>query len=170
MGLWYFGLGSNLGDREAALARAVEVLSTEPELRIVARSSLYDSAPFGPTQPRYLNAAVAVESSLAPIDLLDAAKRTEAKLGRQPAERWGPRVIDVDVLLGESTVTRPDLAVPHPRLHERAFALLPLADMAPSAFHQGLGLTIGALLEALQPQDVCRVPSAGPWDRLAAAK
>ena len=168
MGLWYFGLGSNLGDREAALARAVELLSAEPALKIVAKSCLYDSAPLGPAQPRYLNAAVAVESSLDPIDLLDVAKRTEAKLGRQTAERWGPRVIDVDVLLGDSTVARPDLAIPHPRLHERAFALLPLADVAPDAFHQGLGLTVGALLQALQPQDVSRVPSAGPWDRVAA--
>jgi len=129
----YLGIGSNLGDRLAHLQAAVDALAAEPDVSIVAVSPVYETEPVGgPPQDDYLNAVVAVDTSLDARGLLDAAHRAEAAEHRVRAERWGPRTLDVDVLLvGDDRVDEPDLQVPHPRLTERAFVLVPLADVAP---------------------------------------
>jgi 2-amino-4-hydroxy-6-hydroxymethyldihydropteridine diphosphokinase len=131
----YLGLGSNLGDRAAHLQFAVEGLADRAG-RVVAVSPVYETEPVGgPPQPEYLNAVVAVETALSARDLLRLAKALEAEAGREPPEpgkRWGPRPLDIDVLMvGDERIDEPDLVVPHPRIHQRAFVLAPLADVAP---------------------------------------
>jgi 2-amino-4-hydroxy-6-hydroxymethyldihydropteridine diphosphokinase len=127
----FLGLGSNLGDRLANLQGAVDLLHGEPGLRVVASSRVWETEPVGgPPQPDYLNAVIRVETDLSARDLLDAAHRVEDRLGRVRKERWGARPIDIDVLLfDEETIDESDLVVPHPRLTQRAFVLLPLLEL-----------------------------------------
>lgn len=127
----YLGLGANLGDRLANLQRAVHLLAEVPGLRVARSSRVYETEPVGgPEQPEYLNAVVEVETDLAPHDLLEACLSVETWMGRVRAEPWGPRTIDVDVLTyGDETVDEPDLVIPHPRMHERGFVLVPLAEL-----------------------------------------
>jgi 2-amino-4-hydroxy-6-hydroxymethyldihydropteridine diphosphokinase len=129
----YLGLGSNLGDRLAHLQAAVDGLAATAGVRVVALSRVYETAPVGgPAQGDYLNAVVAVDTALDARALLGVAQTLEHHEGRVRGVRWGPRTLDVDVLLaGEERVAEPDLVVPHPRLAERAFVLVPLADVAP---------------------------------------
>jgi 2-amino-4-hydroxy-6-hydroxymethyldihydropteridine diphosphokinase len=131
----YFGLGSNQGDRGAHLQFALEGLADRAG-RVVAISPVYETEPVGgPSQPDFLNAVVAVETELSPRELLRVAKALEAAAGREPPEpgkRWGPRPLDIDILMvDDERVDEPDLVVPHPRIHQRAFVLAPLADVAP---------------------------------------
>jgi 2-amino-4-hydroxy-6-hydroxymethyldihydropteridine diphosphokinase len=130
----YLALGSNLGDREELLQQAVDRLAAHPEITVVAVSPVYETSPVGgPEQPDYLNAVVAVETAASPRRLLAVAQQLEAAAGRVRGARWGPRTLDVDILLvGEERVDEPDLVVPHPRMWERAFVTVPLADLAPS--------------------------------------
>jgi len=129
----YLGLGSNVGDRARALQAAVDGLAAADGVTVVAVSPVYETDPVGgPEQPEYLNAVVAVETDRTARELLEVAKRLEDEAGRVPGERWGPRPLDVDVLLaGDDEVDEPDLVVPHPRLYERAFVMVPLADLDP---------------------------------------
>jgi len=131
----YLGLGSNLGDRLAHLQGAVDGLAATPGVRLVAVSAVYETEPVGgpADQGEYLNAVVAMETALPPRRLLEIAQRLEADAGRVRAARWGPRTLDVDVLLvGDERVDEPDLVVPHPRLSERGFVLAPLSDLDPA--------------------------------------
>jgi 2-amino-4-hydroxy-6-hydroxymethyldihydropteridine diphosphokinase len=157
----YIGLGSNLGDREVNLLSAVDALGRIDAAAVRARSSLYDSAPWGPPQPRYLNAVVQLECDLAPQRLLCILKQIETDLGRVPAPRLSARQIDLDILLwGDRLVADANLQIPHLELHRRRFALEPLAELAPEARHPMLGKSVLELLERLEPQDVSRyVPS-----------
>jgi 2-amino-4-hydroxy-6-hydroxymethyldihydropteridine diphosphokinase len=131
----YVGLGSNLGDREATIRQALRLLGSEPGIRVVAVSSLRETDPVGYLdQPRFLNGACAVETELSARQLLDRLLAVERSLGRERSqeERWGPRAIDLDLLLyGDEFVDEPGLAVPHPRLAERRFALEPLQELDP---------------------------------------
>ena len=129
----YLGIGSNLGDRLAHLQGAVDALGGESGITVVAVSPVYETEPIGgPQQDDFLNAVLAVDTTLDAWGLLEAAHRAEAAEHRVRAERWGPRTLDVDVLLvGDEQVHEPDLEVPHPRLTERAFVLVPQADLAP---------------------------------------
>ena len=124
----FLGLGSNVGDRERHLADAVESLAG-----VVAVSPVYETDPVGgPAQDPFLNLVVELATSLTPRQLLGVAHRLESAAGRVRAERWGPRTLDVDVLLvGDLCVDEPDLVVPHPRMWQRRFVLAPLADLAP---------------------------------------
>jgi 2-amino-4-hydroxy-6-hydroxymethyldihydropteridine diphosphokinase len=128
-------MGSNLGDREGALRRAVVLLEAEPGIRVAAVSSLRETEPVGyEDQPRFLNGACAVETQLEPHELLARLLAIETALGRtrDGVPRYGPRTVDLDLLLyGQETVDEPDLTVPHPRLAERRFALEPLAELDP---------------------------------------
>ncbi len=144
----YVGLGANLGDREATMRRAIELLGDE----VVAVSSFRETDPVGyEDQPRFLNGAVALETELSPRELLDRLLAVERELGRtRDGPRYGPRTIDLDLLLyGEVVVDEPGLRVPHPRLAERRFALEPLAELDPSLTIPGAG-TVSALLAGLE--------------------
>jgi 2-amino-4-hydroxy-6-hydroxymethyldihydropteridine diphosphokinase len=138
----YVGLGANLGDREAMLRSALEQLAAEPRLELVGVSAFRDTAPVGVVdQPRFLNAAAAVETALPARELLDRLLGIERRLGRtREGRRFGPRTIDLDLLLyGDERIDEPGLEVPHPRLHERLFALEPLADLDPDLVVPGRG-------------------------------
>src|SRR5262245_31986820 len=132
------GLGGNLGDRETTLASAVSEVAAHGT--ILAVSALYETAPVGPPQPAYLNAATRMETPLSPRTLLESLLAIERRHGRERAEKWGPRTLDLDILwiLG-AVVDEGDLIVPHPRLRERRFALVPLLDVAPDARHPATG-------------------------------
>jgi len=151
----FLGLGANLGDRLSNLRAAVRLLSEMAELEIVASSRVFETEPLGPPQPRFLNAVVEARTALPPRGLLQAAQAVEKALGRVRGERWGPRVIDVDVLtLGGEVVDEPDLILPHPRMHERGFVLVPLLELDPDPLLPG-GRTIGSLrLESTGITDV----------------
>jgi 2-amino-4-hydroxy-6-hydroxymethyldihydropteridine diphosphokinase len=129
----YLGIGSNLGDRVSHLQGAVDALGATDGLDVVGVSPVYETVPVGgPPQPDYLNAVVAVDTALTARALLEVAHRIEVAADRVRTVRWGPRTLDVDVLLvGNEQVDEPDLVVPHPRMTERAFVLVPLADLAP---------------------------------------
>ena len=139
----FLGLGSNLGQRERNLERALVQLE-DRGVRITERSSLYLTEPVGgPPQDWFLNAAVRAETSLEPEPLLEACLTTEREMGRVRAERDGPRTLDVDILLyGELVRDTEGLTLPHPRLQDRLFVLIPLAEMEPSLRHPVLGLTV----------------------------
>jgi 2-amino-4-hydroxy-6-hydroxymethyldihydropteridine diphosphokinase len=129
----YLGLGSNLGDRAANLWEAARRLCEVPGCTVERLSLLYETAPVGPqNQGWFLNAVVRADVSLSPRELLAAAKRIELEMGRQPSERWGPRLIDIDLLLfSDESIQSDDLIVPHPELWNRRFVLVPLADVLP---------------------------------------
>jgi len=163
----YLGLGSNLGDREAALEDAGLALAARG-VRITARSSLYLTEPVGgPPQGWFLNAALAGETDLAPEALLAACLEAEAELGRVRGVRNGPRTLDADVLFyGDLVRKAPDPVIPHPRLHERRFVLVPLAEIAPGLVHPVLGQTVAELVARCpDPSAVRPYPSAGAGAR-----
>ena len=147
--LAYIGVGANLGDREAGIFTALRALDALPTIKVVQASSLYETAPVGVTdQPLFLNGVAAVRTSLAPRGLLDVLLDIENKMGRVRTLRWGPRVIDLDLLLyGDVRVAEPGLDVPHPRLRERGFVLVPLAEIAPTLRLPGDAKTVGELAE-----------------------
>jgi 2-amino-4-hydroxy-6-hydroxymethyldihydropteridine diphosphokinase len=163
------GLGSNLGDRSATIARAAGALAAAEGIRLAAASPLYETPPAGgPPQGDYLNGAVLVESALSPREVLDLALQVERSLGRirPDPERWGPRTIDVDLLWIEGLgVDEPGLVVPHPRLAERPFALRPLLDVAPDASDPRSGRRYAELPAAAAPirryDDALPLNSAG---------
>lgn len=164
--LVYLGLGSNLGDRAAHLERAV-VLLEAGGVRTRARSSTWLTEPVGgPPQGWYLNAVLAGETALSPEGLLALCLETERKMGRVRGERFGPRTIDIDLLLhGEERRDSPELVVPHPRLHERLFVLAPLVEIAPDVRHPGLGLTAAELYRRCPDTALVRlapVPTSRP--------
>ncbi len=149
----YIGIGSNLGEREDAIAAALDLLRAEGGVEVLAVSTLRETDPVGYLdQPRFLNGAVAVETSLAARELLGRLLEIERRLGRVRGNgpRFGPRTIDLDLLLyGEETIDEPGLEVPHPRLAERRFALEPLAELDPALEVPGAG-PVQALVAGLQ--------------------
>jgi 2-amino-4-hydroxy-6-hydroxymethyldihydropteridine diphosphokinase len=151
----YVGLGSNLGDRRATLAAAVRRLRQLPGLTVERVSPLYQTSPVGgPAQDDYLNAVVELSGELAPQVLLSALQQIEAAAGRTRETRWGPRTLDLDILLyADTTVNTVDLQVPHPRLAERRFVLEPLCALAPALTHPTLGRSMSELLAALPAGD-----------------
>jgi 2-amino-4-hydroxy-6-hydroxymethyldihydropteridine diphosphokinase len=129
----FIGLGANLGAREQSIAEAVRRIDELPATRVKRRSSLWETAPVGKTdQPSFVNAVAEVETDLSPQDLLDHLLAVETAMGRARRERWGPRVIDLDLLLhGDTVVETEKLTLPHPRMAERHFVLAPLVELAP---------------------------------------
>ncbi len=151
----HIALGSNMGDRAATLLAAAKMLGRLDGVRVQKISGMIETeAVGGPAdQPAYLNAAVEIETTLGPRQLLAALHEIEAALGRdrQSQQPWGERTCDLDILLmGEITMEVPDLTIPHPRMHERLFVLRPLAEIAPSAVHPKLGLTVAEMLAAAE--------------------
>lgn len=148
----YIGVGANLGEPRETVEAAMAALEALPGTRGHARSRLYRTAPIGPPgQPDYVNAAVAFETDLGPGELLAELHGIEAEFGRERTIRWGPRTLDLDLLVhGERVVSGPLVTVPHPRIAERGFVLAPLADLAPTLRHPTLGETVDALYTAWQ--------------------
>ena len=163
----YLGLGSNLGDRLRNLTDALTLLDRPQEgVSVTRTSSIYETEPWGLVQqPKFLNCVAEVTTALSPLDLLQKAKEVEAAIGRKPGPRYGPRVADVDILLyGDLTVEEPDLQIPHPRLHLRAFVLVPLAELAPEFKHPLLADTVGGLAEKIGGREgVRRLEAPGAY-------
>jgi 2-amino-4-hydroxy-6-hydroxymethyldihydropteridine diphosphokinase len=160
----YLGFGSNLGDGPAAFNRALGEIGRLPGTLVTSRSSLYRTAPVGYNdQPEFLNGAAGVKTPLAPRAFLDALKEIERRLGRRAGgPRWGPREIDLDILLwGERVIEEPGLVVPHPEMHRRGFVLIPLAEIAPGAIHPVLGRPVGELAASLEHRN--GVERIGDW-------
>lgn len=148
----YIGLGSNLGDREANLRRAMALLIETPQVNIRRISSWVETPAIGgpDDSPAFLNAAVEAQTSLPPQALMKRLLEIEQQMGRVRRTKWEPRLIDLDLLLfGEEIISSQDLIVPHPLMHERAFVLKPLAEIAPHAIHPTLNATVEGLLDAL---------------------
>lgn len=147
----YIGLGSNVGDRVEYLRRAIDLLGKHPLIQVHKISAFYETEPLEyPDQEWFINAAVEISTEMAPMALLDALNGIEKQLQRERTMRWGPRTIDLDVLLyGDELIAEPRLQVPHIRMHDRAFVLVPLHDIAPEVLHPILGTSIRELLEGL---------------------
>ena len=145
----YIGLGANLGQKEVTILRAVDQLAAVDGIEVLELSRLRETEPVGVVdQPPFLNGAVALEMELTPRELLETLLAIERDLGRERRERWGPRTIDLDLLLyGGETIDEPGLTVPHPRLHERRFALEPLLDLDPELAIPGRGRVEDLLAE-----------------------
>ena len=163
----FLGLGANLGDRRANLQGALSLLASR--LTITKVSSLYETEPVGYfAQPRFLNAVCQATTTAGPETVLAWAKETEAALGRTPAVRYGPRTVDVDLLLyGSLVLETPSLVIPHPRLAERAFVLAPLAEIAPSVAHPVLKQTAALLLDAVSGREGVKLIEGQGWWREA---
>jgi len=145
----YIGMGSNLADPAEQLRSAVEALARLPQTELVGVSAFYQSDSLLPGQPRYTNAVAALDSRLAPLDLLDALQAIENGQGRERLERWGPRTLDLDIVLfGDRLIDEPRLKVPHYHMQERAFVLYPLAELAPADLRLADGRILSELLAA----------------------
>ena len=157
----YLGLGSNQGCRRTNLTQAVTLLSRDPGLEVLRCSSVYETAPWGfLAQPSFLNCVVEAETVLGPVPLLKLAQEVEQTVGRKPSFRYGPRAIDVDILLyGDSCVdeTEPDLKIPHVSMAERAFVLVPLAEIAGQVVHPVLHATIDRLAGVVDGQEGVKI-------------
>ena len=153
----YLCLGGNLGDRLEALTEALKLLDSHDDMRLVSCSSVYETEPWAVAeQPNFLNLVAAFETTLAPVDLLAVCKDVEARIGRTESYRWGPRLIDADILLyGDRIVSiaEPDLQIPHVRLAERAFALVPLAEIASNVQVPPSGSTAQMLTDQVEGKE-----------------
>ena len=154
MSIVYLALGTNLGDRLANLRAAIEALPSE--VKVIAESKVYETPPWGyENQPAFLNMAVKCETNLKPELLLKRLKQLEVQLGREQSFHWGPRLIDIDILFYDDLILKSEpLSIPHPRLHERGFVLVPLADIAPDFIHPVLKKTIKELLASVDIDDI----------------
>ena len=151
----YIGVGSNLGDRETHVRNAEEALTKLPHTQLVAFSPIYENDADSPIpQGPFLNAAAEVHTELHPQDLHEALQEIERRSGRQRADqrvKWGPRTLDLDLLLyGQEVISTDALIVPHPMMHDRWFVLKPLSDLAPNAVHPLLQMTVGSLLKSVE--------------------
>lgn len=146
----YLGIGSNLGIREDNCLMAISLLE-ENGLKIIKRSAMHETTPWGvKDQPKFINMAIEAETDISPLELLSLIKKIEGDMGRQPAVKWGPRVIDIDILLyGDKLLCEADLTIPHPLMQEREFVLRPLSEIAPDIMHPVLGKTMKELFDAI---------------------
>jgi 2-amino-4-hydroxy-6-hydroxymethyldihydropteridine diphosphokinase len=154
----YVAVGSNLGDRWARLVLAVRALREAPGVAVLRASRVWDAAPIGPPQPRYLNAVLELETTRTPPALLGILREIERVAGRRRDLRWGPRTLDLDLILfGDLVVCTPELSVPHPETCRRRFVLAPLAELRPDLPVPGTGSTVARLLEKAPELDVAPI-------------
>ncbi|NUM56115.1 MAG: 2-amino-4-hydroxy-6-hydroxymethyldihydropteridine diphosphokinase [Candidatus Hydrogenedentes bacterium] len=158
----YLGLGSNVGDRMAHLRAAVDALRVEPGVTVLRESQVYETEPIGETnQVFFLNMIVSAATSLAPEEFLGRMQAIEKRLGRVPTRRWGPRVIDIDIVLWDGVVVVTEhLTIPHPEFRARAFVLLPLAEIAPDATDPATGERIEVLAGRVSGRDGVKLVGA----------
>jgi 2-amino-4-hydroxy-6-hydroxymethyldihydropteridine diphosphokinase len=150
-GICAIGLGSNLGDSQAILAGAIARLQIHPQIEVIAVSSWYITTPIGPPQPDYLNGCATIQTSLTPLDLLNTLHAIEAEFGRVRQEIWGARTLDLDLLLyADRIIDLPTLQIPHPRMCERAFVLVPLMEIAADWIELRSGESIATLCNKLE--------------------
>ena len=156
----YIGLGANLGDREANIKEALSELARSG-CKPIRVSSIYETAPVGfSDQPDFLNAVAELETSLRPRELLAVLGKIERRIGREETFKWGPRTIDLDILLyGDQTLAEDSLEIPHPEMHRRAFVLTPLAEIAPEVKHPVSGLTAREMSVAIGAEGIRRYRS-----------
>jgi 2-amino-4-hydroxy-6-hydroxymethyldihydropteridine diphosphokinase len=154
MAIVFIGIGSNMGDRQANCLRAVDLLGAHG-LEVRKVSSLYETEPWGLAKQRmFINAALEAVTGLSPADLLAKLKVIEKDMGREKTEKWGPRIIDLDILFYDNVVIKEaGLEIPHPLLHKRGFVLLPLAEIAPDKRHPATGITVMQLKEGLRDHE-----------------
>lgn len=156
-------LGSNLGNSLQTLESAVATLSQTPEISLQARSHWYRTKAVGPPQPDYLNGCILLTTTLTPHALLQVLLNTEKQFGRVRRERWGPRILDLDLLLyGDWILDAPDLQIPHPRMTERAFVLVPLAEIAPNWIEPVSGKAIADLVQTVNCSEAHLIPQSSP--------
>lgn len=159
MSLAYIGLGANLGDAQGALQAAFEALAALPGTELLRRSAIYRTAPIDSSGPDYLNAVAELRTALAPLELLYRLQAIELAHGRERPYRNAPRTLDLDLLLhGDTVQNDPELTLPHPRAHQRAFVLRPLAELSPDLLFPGCG-TVAELLPAVADQTIERLPT-----------
>lgn len=158
----YIGIGSNLGNREENCEKAIYLLE-QKGIKVTKRSSFYETEPWGvKEQPKFINMAVEIETYLKPEELLRTIKEIENEIGRRSSTRWGPRIIDLDILFYNDLILRtPELEIPHPLIHERDFVLKPLSEIAPDKIHPVLKKTIKELLNWYKSQ----IPSTKIMDK-----
>ena len=156
MKLAYISLGTNIEPREVYLNEALSLLSEHKEILIKKESSIYETDPVGYLdQENFLNIVIEINTSLSPTDLLDYCQQIEQKLGRKRMIRYGPRTIDLDILTYEDEVIHSErLIIPHPRMHERAFVLVPFKEIAPDYFLKSMGMTVDELLDQLDGEEI----------------
>jgi len=145
----YVGLGSNLGDRESIIYRALKLIDSRSDCKVLRTSSIYETKPYGKTnQPDFLNAIAEIQTTLSPTELLHLLKQIERAEGRDPnAEHWGPRILDLDIILfGDAIYNSPSITIPHPDLANRKFVLMPLCELADNLMHPTMGVNMKALL------------------------
>ena len=155
----FIAIGSNMGERESNCLRAVDKLSSTDSIELVARSSLYLTAPWGMTEQRdFVNAVVEIRSSLPPSVLMERLREIECSMGRRPSVKWGERVIDLDIIYyGERVLEEPGLKIPHPRMRERGFVLVPLEEIAPDFKHPVSGQTTRELTSLAEDSPIRRL-------------
>lgn len=151
----YLGIGSNIEPRLNHCRVAIAHIMGNPDIKVLGRSTVYETDPFGiKDQPKFLNAAICVETRLSPQDLLEYLLKLENQMGRVRDDRWGPRIIDLDILFyGEQIIDDEGLTIPHPGIHERTFVLRPLKDIAPDFAHPKLKQTVSEMLDACKMLD-----------------
>lgn len=161
----YLSLGGNLGEPARAMGAALRMVDEDPQTEVVAVSSLYRTPPWGKLdQPDFLNATAEISTSLSPRELLDLCLEAERKLKRVREERWGPRLVDIDILVfGDRVIHETGLEVPHPRMLERAFVLVPLSEIAPDFSAGGASLT--ERLKQIDRAGIEKLPSGPDWWR-----
>ncbi|MGZ4111441.1 MAG: 2-amino-4-hydroxy-6-hydroxymethyldihydropteridine diphosphokinase [Tumebacillaceae bacterium] len=165
----YLSLGSNLGDRRLNLRAAIDRLDAHPEIRVTRISPIYETAPVGYTeQPDFFNLCIEIKTTLSAKKLLEITGSTEVELGRQREIKWGPRTLDIDILLiDQQVMDTEELTLPHPRMHERAFVLLPLADIAGELTHPVTLTTVQAMANQVDGKEgvfLCQIPLASGYE------
>ncbi len=156
MSVVFLSLGSNIGDKKNNLKKTIETISTYSDITLIASSSFYETPPVGyEKQDKFLNCVVKIKTSLDVFLLLDILQKTEKKIGRKETFKWGPRVIDIDILFYDNVIINKDnLVVPHPHLHNRGFVLLPFAEIDKDFIHPVLNCSIGEILLNLPENEV----------------